>query len=111
MRKSIFAIFIVATIACTSIFAIGGKKNVYGHIEIYGSAPMTFVGFVTEEGEKYSIDIAPDANFTIDDFTKYQGKRLKLTGIVNSKELWGFQTLENGRFVVSKFKVAPAEKK
>lgn len=86
-------------------FSLFGKKTIIGHIEIYGNAPFTFIGFITNDGEKYTLDIDSDADFTIQDITKHQGEYLKLTGIVNEKELMGFQTLKNGRFVVSKFKV------
>ena len=102
MKKTFFAI--VLMVAGLAAFAFG-KKTITGHIQIYGNAPFTFVGFVTDEGEKYSLDIDPKADFTIKDIQAHQGEPLKLTGVVNEKELMGFQTLKNGRFVVSKFKV------
>lgn len=100
-------------IALATIFVLGvsafafsfGKKSITGTIQIYGSAPMTFVGFETTKGEKYSLDIAPDAKFTINDIKELQGEPLKLTGVINKKELMGFQTLKDGRFVVYKYKV------
>ncbi len=105
MKKSIFITLILAMLLSASAFAFGNKKTITGHIQIYGSAPMTFVGFITDEGKKYSLDIAPNADFTIQDIKQNQGKLLKLTGVVNEKELIGFQTLDDGRFVVNKFKV------
>ncbi len=102
MKKSILALLIL--IAGFGAFAFG-KKSIKGHIKIYGNSPFTFVGFVTEDGEKYSLDIDPKADFTLKDIQQHQGETLKLTGIVNDKELIGFQTLKDGRFVVSKFKV------
>ncbi len=81
-----------------------GKKTITGYIQIYGNAPHTFVGFVTEDGKQYSLDIDSSAKFTINDISSHQGEMLKLTGVVNDKELIGFQTLRDGRFVVSKFK-------
>lgn len=103
MKKSIFAVIFL--VAMTSIFAWGGKKTITGHIQIYGNAPFTFVGFVTDDGEEYSLDIDSKADFTIKDIKTHQGELLKLTGVVNEKELMGFQTLKDGRFIVSKFKV------
>lgn len=102
MKKTfLIAVLMVAGLAA---FAFG-KKSIKGHIQIYGNEPFTFVGFITENDEEYSLDIDPKAEFTIKDIQKLQGKPLKLTGVVNDKELIGFQTLKNGRFVVSKFKV------
>jgi len=101
MKKSIlitlFMFFSVA-FACSS-------KSIIGHIQIYGNAPFTFVGFITESGEKYSLDVDSSADFSIKDIKKNQGKRLKLTGSINEKELQGFQTLKNGRFIVKKYKI------
>ena len=107
MRKSFFSAIALAVIALASFpaAAFGGKKSITGHIQIYGNAPFTFVGFITESGEKYSLDIAPEAEFTIQDIKNEQGNRLKLTGFVNEKELLGFQTLDDGRFVVMKYKI------
>ncbi|MBR4629731.1 MAG: hypothetical protein IKO57_04740 [Treponema sp.] len=102
MKKTFLIVALM--IAGLAAFAFG-KKTITGHIKIYGNEPFTFVGFVTDDGEKYSLDIDPKADFTIQDIQAHQGEPLKLTGIVNDKELIGFQTLKNGRFVVSKFKV------
>lgn len=104
MRKSFFLTLIFTFIFSISAFAFG-KKNIAGYIQVYGNAPLTFIGFTTDEGEEYSIDIDSKADFTIDDIKIHQGKYLKLTGIVNEKELLGFQTLKDGRFIVSKFKI------
>ena len=62
------------------------------------------MGFVTNDGKQFSLDIDPAAKFSIQDITEHQGEQLKLTGVVNEKELIGFQTLRDGRFIVSKFK-------
>ena len=102
MRKFVFALALAVAIFPAGAF--GGKKNVVGYIQMYGNEPFTFVGFVTENGKKYSLDIAPDAKFSMHDIIENQGKKLRLTGYANEKELIGFQTLENGRFVVTKFK-------
>lgn len=101
MRKILVAAALL--LAAAAAFA-ASKKTVTGHIQIYGSAPHTFVGFVTTDGKQYSLDIDPNAKFSIQDITEHQGEQLKLTGVVNEKELIGFQTLRDGRFIVSKFK-------
>lgn len=105
MMKKFLTIAVVLLVGASAFAFSFGKKSITGTIQIYGSAPMTFVGFVTDKGEKYSLDIDAGANFTIKDITAHQGEPLKLTGVINKKELFGFQTLENGRFVVSKYKV------
>lgn len=102
MKKFICTVLFFSVFAI--VFAWCGKKTITGHIQIYGNAPFTFVGFITDNGEEYSLDIDPKANFTIRDINEKQGKVLKLTGIINDKELMGFQTLKNGRFMVIKFK-------
>lgn len=103
MKKFISIALVLFLAACAFAF---GKKTISGHIRIYGSTPMTFVGFVTDTGEEYSLDIDPKADFTIEDINALQGRHLKLTGVVNEKELIGFQTLKDGRFMVSKYKVS-----
>ncbi len=91
-------------IAISAVAAFSWKKTITGYIQIYGSAPHTFVGFITDDGKQYSLDIDSDAKFSMNDISAHQGEQLKLTGIINQKELIGFQTLRDGRFVVSKFK-------
>ena len=104
MKKTSFVAALLALVVACGAFAFG-KTAVVGRIKIYGSAPMTFVGFVAETGEQYSLDIAPNAKFSLQELCEHQGEPLRLTGVVNKKELFGFQTLADGRFVVSKYKV------
>lgn len=101
MRKVLVAAALL--LAAAAAFA-AGKRTITGRIQIYGNAPHTFVGFVTTDGKQFSLDIDPAAKFSIQDITEHQGEQLKLTGVVNEKELIGFQTLRDGRFIVSKFK-------
>ena len=105
MRKTILFVAAVMISAAAYAFPFFGKKSITGYIQIYGSEPHTFVGFVTDKGKNYTLDVAHDAPFTIRDITEKQGKMLTLKGVVNSKELPGFKTLKDGRFVVSKFTV------
>lgn len=98
MKRKIFlfALFVLST---SLVFSMS-KRNVTitGLVHIYGNAPFTYVGFVTDNGKEYSIDISEDSEVTLEYLQSMQGYVLELTGKVEKKS--GFQDLKDGRFLV-----------
>lgn len=112
MKKYSFIKLLLAVLfACTSslTFAFGGKAEdtkttVIGHIKYYGNEPFDFAGFETDDGLLYTIKVEENANFTMEDITYNQGKRLALSGIIDSSHKNGLNVLKDGIFVVSEWK-------
>lgn len=96
-RKIIFFAFFVLL---TSLVFSMSKKNetITGLVHIYGNAPFTYVGFVTDDGKEYAVDISEGSEVTVEYLKSMQGTKLELTGKIEKPI--GFNDLHDGRFVV-----------
>lgn len=103
MKKSIL-VLLCAIAVSAGLFAYSPKMKITGLVHIYGSAPFTYVGFVTDEGKQYSLMVEDKSDITLDQLSALQGVHLELTGkIIARKEgVEGFQELKDGRFIVTK---------
>src|SRR5574344_1895780 len=98
MKKKIF--FLALSVFTLSFVFSMSKKNVTltGLVNIYGNSPFTYVGFVTDAGKEYAIDISEESEVTLEYLQKMQGTKLELTGKIEKKS--GFNDLKDGRFIV-----------
>lgn len=98
MKRKIF-LFALFVLASSFVFSMS-KRNVTitGLVHIYGNSPFTYVGFVTDDGKEYAVDISKGSEVTVEYLKNMQGVKLELTGKIEKPI--GFNDLKNGRFVV-----------
>lgn len=104
--KRYFTLLLIVLCAALSLTAFSPKMKITGHVHIYGNAPHTFVGFVTDEGRQYSLVVAQGSDFSAEQLSDLQGTHLELTGkIIKNTDASGgaFQILKDGRFVVESY--------
>lgn len=98
MKRKIF-LFALFILASSFIFSMSKRNNtITGLVHIYGNAPFTYVGFVTDDGKEYAVDISKDSEVTVEYLKSMQGTKLELTGKIEKPS--GFNDLHDGRFVV-----------
>lgn len=105
MKKILFLILILVSCACC--FGFGGKSpvSVVGHIKFYGNAPFESPGIETVDGNLYAVQVEEDSGVSLDEIKSTQGKMIELTGRVEKQEKLAFNSLRDGIFVVSEFKI------
>ncbi len=106
--KKIFAIFAALVCMLCSGFASGKAEScpdhAVGYIKWYGSAPFTYPGFVTKEGEVYTIAVEDGSSIKIEDISSLQGHLIRIEGRIDKLQIGGFQVLKDGVFIVSDYK-------
>lgn len=109
MKKFIFAVFAALFLAGAAF--CGGKADssapdhATGYIKWYGNAPMTYPGFVTDDGRIFSLATEDGSEITVDEITALQGRVLVIDGRIDRLQIGGFQVLKDGVFVVTGYKV------
>ena len=102
MKKAI-SILLIAAVAATALFAYSQKMKISGLVHIYGSEPHTFVGFVTDDGKQYSLEVTDKSEVTLKQLQAMQGIHLELAGQLKKKakgSIPGFMELKDGTFFV-----------
>src|SRR5574344_1197953 len=102
--KKVFISLFISLVAVAAIYTFSPKQKITGLVHIYGSAPHTYVGFVTDEGKEYSLQVAEKSNGTLKQLSDLQGVHLELTGVMrkySKNEIKGFMELKDGLFIVS----------
>lgn len=105
MKK--FLISLLVLICGAGVFAFGGKApaSVVGHIKFYGNAPFEYPGIETVDGNLYAVQVEEDSGVSLDEIKSTQGKMIELTGRVEKQNKFAFNSLRDGIFVVSEFKI------
>ena len=104
VMKKMVAVLLLSLVFVAGLVAYSPKMTVSGLVHIYGSAPHTYVGFVTDEGKEYSLQVAEKSNVTLKQLSDLQGVHLELTGVMrkySKNEIKGFMELKDGLFIVS----------
>lgn len=106
--KKIFAVLLVFASVIGFTFASGKgdtcPDHAVGHIKWYGSAPFAYPGFVTVEGNIYTIAVEDSSSFSVEEISALQGYLLQIDGRIDKLQIGGFQVLKDGVFVVSDYK-------
>jgi len=107
--KKIFAVLMV--LASLAGFAFAGGKgdasapdHADGYIKWYGNAPFEYPGFVTVDGQIYTIAVEDGSSINVDDISALQGYLIHIDGRIDKLQIGGFQVLKDGVFVVSDYK-------
>jgi hypothetical protein len=101
--KKVFISLFISLVAVAAICAFSPKQKITGLVHIYGSEPHTYVGFVTDEGKQYSLEVAKDSDVTLQQLQAMQGIHLELAGQLKKKTKGsapGFMELKDGTFFV-----------
>src|SRR5574344_365657 len=115
--KKVFISLFISLVAVAAIYTFSPKQKITGLVHIYGSEPHTYVGFVTDEGKQYSLEVAKDSDVTLQQLQAMQGIHLELAGQLKKKTKGsapGFMELKDGTFFVqtaSEIKKEPDEKR
>jgi hypothetical protein len=102
--KKILAILLLSLAFVAGLAAYSPRMTVTGLVHIYGSAPHTYVGLVTDEGKEYSLQVAEKSSVTLKQLSDLQGVHLELAGVMRKykhTEIKGFMELKDGLFIVS----------
>ena len=88
------------------IFGFGRKapQIVVGHIKYFGNTPFEFAGFETVDGYIYTLNVAENLSFTIEELCTEQGNMLELTGEIDKSQKNSLNVLKDGIFIVDSWK-------